>query len=287
VTQAKPGGVATVAYWKEGEEQSQKKRSTGSWKKYNAGGFIFTRNIYHHRVTISDLLPGQTYSYQVGNGLLTSKIFQLRTLQDNSPEYVPKIAIYGDLGNENGQSIPWLMSEVEKNRIDAVFHIGDIAYDLADNSGKNGDEFMRRIEPIASKVPYMVVPGNHEAAWNFSHYDNLFAMMDQRTKQINNHFFTTTVGPVRVIGISIEFYYFVIYGRSQIGYDIMFGAHILMHNLMLILTTGISSAGWKKSWQKRTNQRIAKPIPGSLSWATGLSIAAAIMRSTAPWNIGP
>jgi hypothetical protein len=29
---------------------------------------------------------------------------------------------------------------------------------------------MERIEPIAAYVPYMTCPGNHEIAYNFSHY---------------------------------------------------------------------------------------------------------------------
>ena len=217
MTASRPDGVSQVVYWRESDGESRKQRSKGSWKSYNAGSFLFRRQVFHHRVTLTDLLPGESYFYQAGNGLLMSRIFRFQTLPTDDPAWVPKIAIYGDLGNENGQSIPWLTNEVNKNRIDVIFHIGDIAYDLNDNQGKNGDEFMRRIEPIASRVPYQVVPGNHEAAWNFSHYDNLFAMTDQRSGQVNNHFYTTTVGPVRVIGISTEFYFFVIYGRSQIG----------------------------------------------------------------------
>ena len=32
------------------------------------------------------------------------------------------------------------------------------------------DVFMRKIEPIASRVPYMVSPGNHEVWFNFTAY---------------------------------------------------------------------------------------------------------------------
>ena len=28
--------------------------------------------------------------------------------------------------------------------------------------GKVGDKFMEQVEPIATQVPYMVAPGNHE-----------------------------------------------------------------------------------------------------------------------------
>ena len=208
--------LVQVVYWVP-EEEANRLRTSGSWRSYNAGSWLFSRTIYLHTVSVPDLIPNQTYYYQVGNGLLMSRIFTLRALPTNDPSWVPKIAIYGDLGNENGQSIPWLTNQVDKKEIDVIYHIGDLAYDLNDRQGKTGDEFMRRIEPITSQVAYQVVPGNHESAANFSHYDNLFAMQDQRSGQINNHFYSTTIGPVRIIGISTEFYYFVIYGTSQIG----------------------------------------------------------------------
>ena len=45
---------------------------------------------------------------------------------------------------------------------DAVLHIGDFAYDLDDDDGKVGDEFMRMVEPLTARAPYMVAAGNHE-----------------------------------------------------------------------------------------------------------------------------
>ena len=45
---------------------------------------------------------------------------------------------------------------------DAVLHIGDFAYDLHDDDGKVGDEFLRMVEPMTAGVPYMVTAGNHE-----------------------------------------------------------------------------------------------------------------------------
>lgn len=45
---------------------------------------------------------------------------------------------------------------------DAVFHDGDFAYDMHDENGFTGDEFMRQMEPITAYVPYQVSVGNHE-----------------------------------------------------------------------------------------------------------------------------
>jgi hypothetical protein len=45
----------------------------------------------------------------------------------------------------------------------------DLGYNMDDNNGKVGDEFMRDIVPIAAHVPYMVGPGNHETDDNYSY----------------------------------------------------------------------------------------------------------------------
>lgn len=103
------------------------------------------------------------------------------------PNYSPTFLVYGDLGYNNGQSIPRIKEQViNGGNIDAILHVGDIAYDLYSvgsfasvckinniysssfllftlkDDGNQGDKFMETIEPVASRVPYMTIPGNHE-----------------------------------------------------------------------------------------------------------------------------
>jgi hypothetical protein len=60
------------------------------------------------------------------------------------------------------------MLNQEVGRNDLLLHLGDFAYDLMDNNGAVGDTFFDQIEPIASNVPYMGCPGNHERHNNFT-----------------------------------------------------------------------------------------------------------------------
>jgi hypothetical protein len=48
----------------------------------------------------------------------------------NDSDWIPHVAIFGDLGNENGRSVPQLQDEAQRGMYDAVFHIGDFAYDM-------------------------------------------------------------------------------------------------------------------------------------------------------------
>lgn len=85
-------------------------------------------------------------------------MFHFKTLPTGS-NWSPRIAFYGDLGYENEQSLPYLRQDVQANMYDVIFHVGDLAYDLHDRDGEQGNDFMRSIEPVAANIPYMVIPG--------------------------------------------------------------------------------------------------------------------------------
>lgn len=50
----------------------------------------------------------------------------------NDATFDPRFLIYGDMGNKNGRAVSTLQEEVQTKRIDAVLHVGDFAYDMAD-----------------------------------------------------------------------------------------------------------------------------------------------------------
>lgn len=114
---------------------------------------------------------------------------------------------------------------------DAMLHCGDLGYDLDSSNGRNGDAFLRDIEPIAAYVPYMVSAGNHERAYNFSHYKARFLMpfgdvravgvSDVRadpsrgvppsfpdSKQHDNHYYSFDLGPVHVVAWNSEAFFY-------------------------------------------------------------------------------
>lgn len=53
----------------------------------------------------------------------------------------PRFAIFGDLGNENAQSIPRLQEETLLGFYDAILHVGDFAYDMANVSNQTYSKF--------------------------------------------------------------------------------------------------------------------------------------------------
>ncbi|XP_035388913.1 acid phosphatase type 7 isoform X1 [Electrophorus electricus] len=196
------------------------------------------RKIYIHRVTLSELIPGFTYVYHCGSEAGWSDVLYFTALIE-STSFSPKFALFGDMGNENPQSLARLQKETQVGMYDVILHIvlysffvhvnglqsdkaqvtkpkihiseylqRDFAYDMHEDEGRIGDEFMKQIESIAAYVPYMTCPGNHEWAYNFSHYRSRFNMPGQT----EGLWYSWNIGSAHIISFSTEVYFYLEYG---------------------------------------------------------------------------
>ncbi|XP_014257280.1 acid phosphatase type 7-like [Cimex lectularius] len=181
-------------------------RAEGSAKRFVDGG-PEARAQYIHRVKLTNLRPLTKYLYHCGSHYGWSEEFWFKTV-DNETNWSPRLAVYGDMGNINARSLPRLQEETQHNKYDAIIHVGDLAYDMRDDNGRMGDQFMRQLQPIAAYVPYMVCPGNHEEAYNFSHFRERFSMPGQN----DNLYYSFNLGPIHFISLTTETYYYIEYG---------------------------------------------------------------------------
>lgn len=67
--------------------------------------------------------------YRCGGEQGWSPVFWFKTFPDGD-NWIPNIAIFGDLGNEEGRSLPQLQKETQDGLYDAIIHNGDFAYDM-------------------------------------------------------------------------------------------------------------------------------------------------------------
>uniref|UniRef100_A0A3B3XH88 Purple acid phosphatase n=2 Tax=Poecilia mexicana TaxID=48701 RepID=A0A3B3XH88_9TELE len=169
------------------------------------------RKMFIHRVTLTGLKPAATYVYHCGSDEGWSDIFSFTALNSSS-SFSPRFALYGDLGNENPQSLARLQKETQLGMYDVILHIGDFAYDMHEDNARIGDEFMRQIQSIAAYVPYMTCPGNHESTYNFSNYRNRFSMPGQ-TESL---WYSWDLGSAHIISFSTEVYFYLEYGMDLI-----------------------------------------------------------------------
>lgn len=79
--------------------------------------------------------------------------------------------------------------------------------------GKVGDKFFRSIEPIATSIPYMSIPGNHEFYFNFTQYRNRFTMPNGA----DSIFYSFDIeGLAHIVGFTTEIYYSVPLNKDQL-----------------------------------------------------------------------
>lgn len=135
-------------------------RATGTATKFIDGGSA-SHSQYIHKVVLTDLQPSTQYVYHCGGRLGWSAEYWFRTSANDSAAPI-QVAIYGDMGNDNAQSMAMLQEDTQRHMYDAIVHVGDFAYDMNTENAEVGDQFMRQIETIAAYTPYMVCAGNHE-----------------------------------------------------------------------------------------------------------------------------
>uniref|UniRef100_A0A1I7YMB1 Purple acid phosphatase n=1 Tax=Steinernema glaseri TaxID=37863 RepID=A0A1I7YMB1_9BILA len=155
---------------------------------------------YVNTARMVNLKPDSYYYYSVGSVRGMSKVFRFKTFPQG--EFPIRICIYGDLGIVNGQ-FDDIINGAEKD-YDMVIHVGDIAYDLFKEDGTYGDEFFRKMEPVTSSMPYMVIPGNHEQepAQDFLHYRKRMKMPGKT----EGYYYSFDVGLFHFAGLNSEFY---------------------------------------------------------------------------------
>ncbi|EPS72247.1 purple acid phosphatase, partial [Genlisea aurea] len=143
----------------------------------------YTSGIIHH-VRLKGLDPNSLYFYRCGDPSIPamSKIYSFKTMPVSSPKTYPRrIAIVGDLGLTYNTTST--INHMRSNEPDLVLLLGDVSYAnlyLTNGTGSDcyscsfsdtpihetyqprWDYWGRFMQPLISKVPIMMVQGNHE-----------------------------------------------------------------------------------------------------------------------------
>ena len=177
----------------------------------------YTRLLFNSE--LNNLISDSQYSYEFGSekrGWDKKIVFKtMKSLVGTNAEKL-SLAVYGDFGFANSQSLEKLIDFQKCGAYDMVLHIGDMAYNLDTDDGRIGDKFMNKIQPFASKVPYMTCPGNHESADNFTQYRLRYNMPGAQSGSGNNLYYSFDVGDIHFVAISSELYYYSDYYNNEI-----------------------------------------------------------------------
>lgn len=153
------------------------------------------------------------YSYVAHTGANASAPYSF-VAKPADAGHAPRLLVYGDMGRHGGaQTLQYVLREAGTGAYDAIIHIGDFAYDLQDDGGRNGDDFMNRVQPLAATMAYMTTPGNHEIDFlaMFLNYRNRFTMPRWDVNSGYDMWHSWNLGNIHFISYSSE----VFFVRSQ------------------------------------------------------------------------
>lgn len=183
----------------------------GTSKMFNAGSEAVPRYQYIHTATLTGLTEDCFYEYKVGNRVYWSTTF---IFKGKTPDYSPPydydspftLIVLGDLGIGPIAlgTKELLIKDATIGNFDAVIHLGDIAYNLDSDFGRGGDFFLRMIQPVAARYPYLTIPGNHEHSQNMTHYRQRFKMPDNEANEGTGYFYSWDQGPAHFILFNTE-----------------------------------------------------------------------------------
>ncbi|KAG0455632.1 hypothetical protein HPP92_024924 [Vanilla planifolia] len=130
-----------------------------------------------HTSFLKELWPNSMYNYKLGHRLsngsyVWSQSYKFKASPYPGQDSLQKVVIFGDMGKEEADGSneyenfqPGALNTTyqlvkDLDNIDIILHIGDICY--ANGYISQWDQFTAQVEPITSRVPYMIGSGNHE-----------------------------------------------------------------------------------------------------------------------------
>ncbi|CAI5737799.1 unnamed protein product [Hyaloperonospora brassicae] len=191
-------------------------------------------NLFHHHATVTGLKPRTRYFYRVGclsDDKYTSEVSSFVTARAATDDRSFSVLIYGDLGDgKNSVDTIGRINKLTSHDIDLVYHLGDISYaddaylTLNQAAGFFYEEvynkWMNTMMPLMSRVPYMVIVGNHEAEChsprcltskkkreplgNYAAYNTRFKMPSEESGGALNMWHSFDHGPIHFTSLSTE-----------------------------------------------------------------------------------
>jgi len=154
-------------------------------------------------------------------------------------KYITNILAFGDWGEcELGHESLNLMNNFI-NKTDSIIFLGDLAYDLNDENGQRGNNFMKFISNITVNVPFQLSPGNHESHNKYEEYQKRFYLPNRSNNK--SFYYSYDVNDVHFISLN-----------SEVEFDSFFNEDYKI-NMMKWLDKDLSNTNkkWKIAYMHR------------------------------------
>ena len=187
------------------------------WEPNGWDGYVYSSRV-------KGLVPGRTYQYQIvahgTSNVSRDHLFftvpkRAADIEDsNEPTY---LAVWGDMGVVplGFKVFDQILKDHELQPFNATMLFGDISYAGIDTEIKflnvtKADEwefvwdlFGKQIEPMSSKVPFMVGVGNHDMFYGAAAYSTRFGMPWEVSKG-NSFWYSYDIGYIHMVSASSE-----------------------------------------------------------------------------------
>lgn len=115
---------------------------------------------------------------------------------------VSNFLTFGDWGEcELGKESLNLMKNY-LNSTDSIAFLGDLAYDLNDENGMRGNNFMKFMDDVSLNVPIQLSPGNHENHNQYEEYQKRFYLPNRTSNK--TFYYSYDVNNVHFISLNSE-----------------------------------------------------------------------------------
>ena len=149
--------------------------------KFTEGG-VYAKTVHFFSAQV---VRGHKYSWSViANNTLGPYHFKLR---DYNTSLDTRMIVIADMDNTINALPTWqALARIDLSTVDGLIHAGDFAYNVNSDQGLKGDLFFNSLSNIVTKVPYLVVAGNHENFDNTRFFNYRFRMPQYNPDWDNN-----------------------------------------------------------------------------------------------------
>ncbi|KAI9260762.1 Metallo-dependent phosphatase-like protein [Phascolomyces articulosus] len=204
-----PAEQSSFKYWPKKHDKSVEIVQPETWEFEDGGEAHRTISLY--RAKTRKLRAATVYQYQVGafdndkSKWSWSSVYEFHT--GSKRKEFSFIAI-GDIGLNNAVTLPQLIELSKTHKYDFLTLSGDQAYDMKDFDGTKGDQYMNLMQEVWARVPYLGVPGNHEGAYNYTHYKNRFKNVPFEDSGFDNPLmYSVNYKSLHLVSFSTEVYF--------------------------------------------------------------------------------
>uniref|UniRef100_A0A0G4FPE9 Purple acid phosphatase n=1 Tax=Chromera velia CCMP2878 TaxID=1169474 RepID=A0A0G4FPE9_9ALVE len=167
-----------------------------------------------HQVTLRGLKSNTQYSYRIPNDSRNhffkmpkfyppkSEAAGVQQESGQAHSYVTpfRVGLVADIGQTPSSAAS--VRHLANHQPDVVFLAGDLSY--ADGYYWRWDSFGALFEPLASKVPVLTCPGNHEvgSGEQFQSYNIRWRMPHKHSGSTSNTYWSREIGPIHLITLN-------------------------------------------------------------------------------------